>query len=190
MLQCCCKAGVCEVNEIELAACKTLASILRTHLSALPPEQSDIEHEVWLVGSVWVAVDVLEPLILSSSHIARPFGHVRRNRPATLLAVLYLQRILRWPSLVDVGQLRGNDQPSHASREHRRYAVAAEDGLLETCAQSTSESGGPIILRKIRMHGGRPKIVVPSPRTHEYGSFRSFVASILLPYRAPVVLIT
>ena len=86
-----CKGWRVEVNEIELAACKTLASILRTHLSALSPEQSDIKHEIRLVGSVWVAVDVLEPLILSGTHIAGALRHIRRNRPAALLAVLNLE---------------------------------------------------------------------------------------------------
>ena len=90
------KAGV-EVNETELA-CK----ILEINLPALPPEEPNVEHKIWLIGSVRVAVYILEPLVLAGTHVSGALGHIRRNRPAALLTVLDLERVLRWPSLVDV----------------------------------------------------------------------------------------
>ena len=98
-----------------------------------------------MVRPVRVAIYVLEPLVLAGTHITGPPRHIRRDRSPTLLAVLYLQRVLRGAGLVDISQLRGNlctNQPvsrveAERSRDDLIYALRLTKMTAELFAQSS-----------------------------------------------------
>ena len=60
------------------------------YLLATLAEELNIEHQVWLVRPVGVAVDVFEPLELASAHVVGGGWRVGRDRPAARRAVLNL----------------------------------------------------------------------------------------------------